>query len=43
MNYFNIVLTTFQGLELFCFIKNTLIWVPKINKGLTDLEWHEGE
>ncbi len=25
------------------FIKNILICVPKMNEGLTGLEWHEGE
>ncbi len=25
------------------FIKDILICVPKINEGLTGLEWHEGE
>ncbi len=29
--------------ELSEFIKNILICVPKMNGGLTGLEWHEGE
>ncbi len=29
--------------ELSEFIKNILICVPKMNEGLTGLEWHEGE
>ncbi len=52
MDYFNNVLTTFLGLdlgsslavrELLDFIKNILICVQKMNKGLTGLEQHEGE
>ncbi len=29
--------------ELSEFMKNILICVPKMNEGLTGLEWHEGE
>ncbi len=29
--------------ELPDFINNILIWVPKLNRGLTGLERHEGE
>ncbi len=52
MDYFNNVLTMFLGLKCGGFvvhagaeitIKNILIRVPKMNKGLTGLEWHEGE
>ncbi len=55
MDYFNNVLTTFQGLEggssvaVYAgsvsshFIKNIVICVLKINKSITGLERHEGE
>ncbi len=54
MDYFNDVVTTFLGLERSSSvavyggskssqIKNTLICAPKMNKGFTGLEWHEGE
>ncbi len=55
MDYFNNVLTNFLGLnevvalllwrvrKLSDFIKNILICVLKMNKGLTGLEWHKGE
>ncbi len=51
MDYFNDVLTTFLGLECGSSIavhggsvlKNILIFVPKMNEGLTGFEWHEGE
>ncbi len=55
MDYFTDVLATFLGLEhvsciVICrvrklsdFIKNIVIYVSKINEGLTGLEWHEGE
>ncbi len=52
MDYFNDALTTFLALERFClnrvrklsdFIKNILICVPKMNKGLAGLKRHEGE
>ncbi len=32
-----------QGQKALDFIKNILICVPKMNEGLTGLEWHEGE
>ncbi len=54
MDYFNDVLTNFQGLECGSYIgvyagsensrisiKNILIFVPKMNKGLMGLERHE--
>ncbi len=50
MDYFNAVLDRDRILavygrvrELLEFIKNILICVPKMNKGLTGLERHEGE
>ncbi len=47
MDFFNDVLATFLGLwriiKLSDFIKNILICVPKMNKGHTGLERHEGE
>ncbi len=52
MDCFTDVLTMFLGLKfqlrwrdrkLSDFIKNILICVPKMNKGLMGLEWHEGE
>ncbi len=53
MDYFNTVFTTFLSLEhgsslavyakLLVFIKNILICVLKMNKGLTGFERHEGE
>ncbi len=49
MDYFNDVLATFLGLGTFqlhcclCRVKEKiLICLPKMNKGLTALEWHEG-
>ncbi len=55
MDYFKDVLTTFLGLKLVVvllsmegqkaldFMKNILICVLKMNKGLTSLEYHVGE
>jgi len=44
MDYFNNVLTTFLGLERGGSLAvNILICIPKMSKGLTGLEWHEGE
>ncbi len=54
MDYFNYVLTTFLDLDHVMilavygsvreFIKKcVLICVPKMNEGLTGLDWHEGE
>ncbi len=55
MHYFNDVLTTFLGLERVSCVavyagqkalglyKNVLIFVQKLNEGLTGLERHEGE
>ncbi len=52
MDYFNDVFTTFRDLEQVSFLsifyisdfmKNNLICILKINKGLTGLELHEGE
>ncbi len=52
MDNFTDLLATFLDLdcgnyitvrELSEFIKNILICVPKMNEGLTGLEWHEGE
>ncbi len=38
-----IALLSMYGQKLSDFIKNILICVPKMNKGLTGLERHEGE
>ncbi len=55
MDYFNNVITTFLGIDhgsgsclwrvrkLLDFIKNILICLLKMNKGLVGLEQHEGE
>ncbi len=52
MEYFNDVLTTFLGLEHIClwedhkalgYHKYILIFVQKLNEGITGLEQHEGE
>ncbi len=43
MSHFNNVLTTFLSIKRGSCIAFYLICVPKINKGLMGLEWHEGE
>ncbi len=39
----SVTLLSMQGQKALDFIKNILICVLKINEGLADLEWHEGE
>ncbi len=39
----SVTLLSMQGQKRSCFIKNILICVPKMNKGLTGLKRHEGE
>ncbi len=43
LNVLGTLLSMERVRKLLDFIKNILIWVPKMNEGLTGLEWHESE